>query len=164
MVCSGWTRQSTEMVCGRCQLGLLTLPTPTETCPTSPRRPQSRDHGCAGASMLDMPVNIARRLWRGALRWAEEKQGQRFPTLNKIFAAMLLLIFAMMPWALFGMLAEILAGSPRTRGWLGYPLMAGLSVARSAPTTRTKARPIPTPSCSARAAASRRSSTSWAMR
>lgn len=78
--------------------------------------------------MLAIPVNIARRLWRGAIRWAEERQGLRFPTLNKIFAAILLLLFATMPVALLGMLAEVLAGSPRTRGWLGYPLLAILSV------------------------------------
>ena len=57
------------------------------------------------------------------------------------------------------------ASAPRTAATsrLRRGAMANaISMARSAPTTPTKARPTPTPSCSARATASRPSSTSWA--
>jgi hypothetical protein len=72
--------------------------------------------------MLIRSFNIARRLWRGAVRMSEAKHGFRFPALNMIFGALTLLLLALLPACLIGSWAG--AG----RGFLGYTLTAVLSL------------------------------------
>ncbi len=67
--------------------------------------------------MLASALNIARRLWRGAVRMSEAKHGVRLPALNMIFGALTLLLLAWMP-------ACLIMSWGTERVPLGYPLTA----------------------------------------
>ena len=68
--------------------------------------------------MLASSVNIARRLFRGALRMSEARAGRRFPTINIIAAVLTLLLLAAVPACLIASWA----GAGRVP--LGYALTA----------------------------------------
>ena len=68
--------------------------------------------------MLTSTLNIARRLWRGAVRMSEARAGRRFPAINIITAALTLLLLAALPAGL------IASWAGAQRGLLGYPLSA----------------------------------------
>jgi hypothetical protein len=64
--------------------------------------------------MLARSLNIARRLWRGAVRMSEARTGRRFPALDIFTAALTVLLLAVMP--------ACLIMSWATERWLlGYP-------------------------------------------
>ena len=63
-------------------------------------------------------LNIARRLWRGAIRMSEARAGLRFPAINIFTAALTLLMLAALPACL------IASWAGAQRGLLGYPLTA----------------------------------------
>jgi hypothetical protein len=67
--------------------------------------------------MLTRSLNIARRLWRGALRMSEARAGRRFPSLNIFTAVLTLLLLAALP-------ACLVMSWGTQRGLLGYPLSA----------------------------------------
>src|SRR5437762_11636518 len=66
--------------------------------------------------MLARSLNIARRLWRGAVRMSEARTGRRFPAIDVIAAALTLLLLAVMPACL------IMSWAGAERVQLGYPL------------------------------------------
>jgi hypothetical protein len=68
--------------------------------------------------MLARSLNIALRLWRGAVRMSEARAGRRFPAINIITAALTLLLLAALPACL------IASWAGSERGLLGYPLTA----------------------------------------
>ena len=68
--------------------------------------------------MLSSSLNIARRLWRGAVRMSEARAGLRFPALNIFTATLTLLMLATLPACL------IASWAGAQRGLLGYPLTA----------------------------------------
>jgi hypothetical protein len=70
--------------------------------------------------MLARSLNIARRLWRGAVRMSEARTGRRFPAINITTAALTLLLLAVLPACL------IMSWAGADRGLLGYPLTAFL--------------------------------------
>lgn len=67
--------------------------------------------------MLAKFPNIARRLWHGAIRMSEARTGRRFPTINKITAALTLLLLTALP-------ACLMMSWATEKGLLGYPLTA----------------------------------------
>ena len=67
--------------------------------------------------MLARSLNIARRLWRGALRMSEARTGRRFPAINIFTAAVTLLLLVALP-------ACLIMSWATERVHLGYPLTA----------------------------------------
>lgn len=67
--------------------------------------------------MLARSLNIARRLWSGAVRMSEATSGRRFPAIDIFTAALTLLLLAVMP-------ACLIISWATGRGLLGFPLTA----------------------------------------
>jgi hypothetical protein len=67
--------------------------------------------------MLVRSLNIARRLWRGAIRISEASAGRRFPALNIFTATFTLLLIVALP-------ACVIMSWGTQRGLLGFPLSA----------------------------------------
>lgn len=69
--------------------------------------------------MLARSLNIARRLWLGAVRMSEATTGRQFRALNIFAAALTLLFLAAMP-------ASLIMSWATQKTPLGYPLAAVL--------------------------------------